>query len=48
MCSYNGTVTLPATGLVPDPVTGALPTPAPGGNPTFTVPPTKSGAKGCG
>jgi virulence factor Mce-like protein len=48
MCSYNGTVTLPATGLVPDPVTGVLPTPAPGANPTFTVPPTKSGAKGCG
>jgi phospholipid/cholesterol/gamma-HCH transport system substrate-binding protein len=48
MCSYNGTVTLPATGLLPDPVTGVLPTPPPGSGPTFTVPPTESGAKGCG
>jgi phospholipid/cholesterol/gamma-HCH transport system substrate-binding protein len=48
MCSYNGTVVLPATGLVPDPVTGVLPTPPPSSETTFTVPPTKSGAEGCG
>jgi virulence factor Mce-like protein len=48
MCSYNGTVVLPATGLLPDPVTGALPVPAPTPETTFTVPPTKTGAEGCG
>jgi phospholipid/cholesterol/gamma-HCH transport system substrate-binding protein len=48
MCSYNGTVVLPATGLVPDPVTGVLPTPPPSSETTFTVPPTESGAEGCG
>jgi virulence factor Mce-like protein len=48
MCSYNGTVTLPVTGLVPDPVTGVLPTPPPDAAVTYTVPPTKSGAEGCG
>jgi phospholipid/cholesterol/gamma-HCH transport system substrate-binding protein len=48
MCSYNGTVVLPATGLVPDPVTGVLPTPPPSAETTFTVPPTSGGAEGCG
>jgi virulence factor Mce-like protein len=48
MCSYNGTVVLPATGLVPDPVTGLVPIPPPSADTTFTVPPTKTGAQGCG
>jgi virulence factor Mce-like protein len=48
MCSYDGTVTLPTTGLVPDPVTGLLPKPPPDSEVTYTVPRTKSGAKGCG
>jgi phospholipid/cholesterol/gamma-HCH transport system substrate-binding protein len=55
MCSYNGTIVLPGTGLLPDPVTGVLPTLPPGVTPpptvgptTYTIPPTKSGAQGCG
>ena len=48
MCSYNGTVTLPTTGLLPDPVTGALPTPPPDTEITYEVPRTESGAEGCG
>jgi virulence factor Mce-like protein len=49
LCSYNGTVVLPATGLPSAPVDGgaATPTPNPRGE-TITIPPTKNGAEGCG
>jgi virulence factor Mce-like protein len=49
LCSYNGTVVLPATGLSSAPVDGgaATPTPNPQGE-TITIPPTKNGAEGCG
>ena len=49
LCSYNGTVVLPATGLPSVPVDGgvATPTPNPRGE-SLTIPPTKNGAEGCG
>jgi phospholipid/cholesterol/gamma-HCH transport system substrate-binding protein len=45
LCSYNGTVTLPATGLPSAPAGGA-PAPNPRGE-TVTIDPTQSGAEGC-
>jgi virulence factor Mce-like protein len=46
LCSYNGTVTLPATGLPAVPADGTTPAPAPRGE-TITIDPTESGAEGC-